>query len=78
MLTAVALQGGVQSRTDVGALRAKSESSAVLGERRHSANGSFSGKGSYDGLAATGGARRSTDALSLLDTAWFSHSGAYD
>ena len=67
----------------MGALRAKSESSAVLGERRHSTNGNYSSNGSYDGNKASAvgsirGARRSTDALSLLDTAWFSHSGAYD
>lgn len=67
----------------MGALRAKSESSAALRERRHSTNGNFSSNGSYDGNSASAGGsirgtRRSTDALSLLDTAWFSHSGAYD
>lgn len=52
-----------QARQEVSALRAKSETSAVLGERHGNS------------LVAS---RRSTDALALLDTAWFSHSGAYD
>ncbi len=56
-----------QIRPDVGKLRAKSESGAVLGERRISSSNSI-----------VRGSRRSTDALALLDTAWFSHSGAFD
>ena len=56
-----------QIRPDVGKLRAKSESGAVLCERRISSSN-----------ITIAGSRRSTDALALLDTAWFSHSGAFD
>ena len=58
---------GSQTRPDVGKLRAKSESGAVLGERRIGSSN-----------ITVAGSRRSTDALALLDTAWFSHSGAFD
>lgn len=52
----------------IAARRSNSESGAVLGERA-------TGNNSKSILP---GARRSTDALSLLDTAWFSRSGAFD
>ena len=51
----------------IAARRSTSESGAVLGERVTGNSNSI-----------LPGARRSTDALSLLDTAWFSHSGAFD
>ena len=51
------------ARSAVGALRSRSESGAVLGERHTNSDM---------------GSRRSTDALSLLDSAWFSHSGNFD
>ena len=51
------------ARPAVGALRSRSESGAVLGERHTNSDM---------------GSRRSTDALSLLDSAWFSHSGSFD
>lgn len=56
-----------QVRPDIGKLRAKSESGAVLGERRISSSNTI-----------ITGSRHSTDALALLDTAWFAHSGAFD
>ena len=58
---------GAQGRPDVGKLRAKSESGAVLGERRID-----------NGNTVASGSRRCSDALTLLDTAWFAHPRAFD